>query len=250
MRDLREFTTARVGLGAAGDSLPTRALLELRMAHAKARDAVRWPLSFEDLRGRCRERGWASVVVESAARDREEYLRRPDLGRVLGVGSELPVCEDAVVFIVGDGLSALAVERHALPLLEVVFRLLGHAAFDGNPVVLVKQARVAIGDEIGFRMGAAVSVLLIGERPGLSSPDSLGVYLTYAPRPGRTDAERNCLSNIHGAGLSYELAAHKILFLIGEMRRRGLSGVGLKETAGAMGLGRSQKTEVGDRPTD
>lgn len=128
------------------------------------------------------------------------------------------------VFVIADGLSALAIHRHAIPLLERVLPQFGE-----SPIVIVEQGRVAIGDEIGAAFQAELSVVLIGERPGLSSPDSLGIYLTWHPKPGLTDADRNCISNIHGEGLSYEAAAHKLVFLMNESRRRKLSGVQLRE---------------------
>jgi ethanolamine ammonia-lyase small subunit len=250
MRRLADFTPARVELGRAGGSLLTRALLDFQLAHAKARDAVHLPLAVNSLVLELKQKGFSPITLESAARDRGEYLKRPDLGRRLSadsrerlaaVGSEL----DAV-FVIADGLSALAVHRHAVPLLELLLRDLDWRAM---PVAIVEQGRVAIGDEIGELLGARMAVVLIGERPGLSSPDSLGVYLTWQPRPGRTDAERNCVSNIRAEGLSYAGAAHKILFLMNESRRLKLSGVRLKENA-APSLGGDSVTHaklLGDR---
>ncbi len=234
LSDLRRLTAARVALGAAGESLPTRPLLDLRLAHARARDAVYWPFDADALRSEMASRGWSAAVVNSAARDRDEYLKRPDLGRRLDVSASaaLTAAPGSIAWIVGDGLSPLAVERHAAPLLDRTFAMLGEAP--SAPMVIVRQARVAVGDEIGERLGADATVMLIGERPGLSSPDSLGVYLTWAPRAGRTDAERNCISNVHAAGLSYEAAAFRLVFLLREMRRRRLSGVALKDTSGSV----------------
>jgi ethanolamine ammonia-lyase small subunit len=175
--------------------------------------------------------GWSSLVLSSQAASREEYLLRPDLGRTLSEKSRDELAnqglEAPVVFCVSDGLSAAAIHRHAANLLRELK--------PEPPVVLVEQGRVAAGDWVGAFFKAQVCVLLIGERPGLSSPDSLGVYITYNPRPGRSDAERNCVSNIHDQGLSYGLAAEKILYLIREARRLKLSGVGLKERAGLLG---------------
>jgi ethanolamine ammonia-lyase small subunit len=229
---LRDHTTARVELGRAGVSLPTRALLEFQLAHAKARDAVRLPLAVASIGLELEQRGIDSVTLASQARDRDEYLKRPDLGRRLNDESRerLTALRDEydAAFVIADGLSALAVHRHAVAMVEV---LLGGLDWRIAPVAIVEQGRVAIGDEIGEALGARMVVVLIGERPGLSSPDSLGAYLTWQPQPGRTDAERNCVSNIRAEGLSYAAAAHKLLFLMKESRRRKLSGVQLKEAA-------------------
>jgi ethanolamine ammonia-lyase small subunit len=232
MRSLRDFTPARVDLGRTGHSLPTHELLDFQLAHAKARDAVHLPLDLRSLLLELKRKNIACMTLVSEVHDRPTYLRRPDLGRHLNADSRAALAPlksgyDAV-FVIADGLSALAVHRHVGPLLELVL-----AKLDWNiaPIAIVEQGRVAIGDEIGELLGAKLSVVLIGERPGLSSPDSLGIYLTWQPRPGRTDAERNCISNIRADGLSYELAAHKLLFLMNESRRLKLSGVQLKESA-------------------
>jgi len=229
---LRDYTSARVELGRAGSSLPTRALLEFQLAHAKARDAVHLPLAVNSLVVELKQKGIGSLSLSSAARNRDEYLKRPDLGRRLDDESRerlLPLkAEYDGAIVIADGLSALAVHRHAVPLLEILLR-----DFDWRmaPVAIVEQGRVAIGDEIGELLGTRMVVVLIGERPGLSSPDSLGAYLTWQPGLGRTDAERNCISNIRAEGLSYAVAAHKLLFLMNEARRLKLSGVRLKEDA-------------------
>jgi ethanolamine ammonia-lyase small subunit len=232
MLRLRDYTSARVELGRAGVSLPTRALLEFQLAHARARDAVHLPLAVNSLAVELKQKGIESIALASAARNRDEYLKRPDLGRRLNNDSRdrlLPLRADYdAAFVLADGLSALAVHRHAVPLMELLLRDLDWRI---APVAIVDQGRVAIGDEIGDALGARMVVILIGERPGLSSPDSLGAYLTWQPRPGRTDAERNCISNIRAEGLSYALAAHKLLFLMNESRRLKLSGVQLKEAA-------------------
>jgi ethanolamine ammonia-lyase small subunit len=231
---LRYFTTARVALGRVGDSLPTQELLAFQLAHARARDAVHAQLDSASLALELTQKGWECVVVRSAARDRAEYLRRPDLGRRLAENVSLaPGNYDACV-VIADGLSALAIERHAVPLLDAFLPALIQAGWKIAPLLIATQARVAVGDAIGVLLGAKMSVVLIGERPGLSSPDSLGVYLTWDPKPGRTDAERNCLSNIREEGLSYALAAHKLLYLMTEARRRRISGVTLKEEAAAL----------------
>jgi ethanolamine ammonia-lyase small subunit len=236
MHRLRDFTPARVGLGRVGTGLPTRALLEFQLAHAKARDAVHLPLAVHSLMVELEQKEISSIALSSAARHRDEYLKRPDLGRRLSQESRdrlTPLRADYdAAFVIADGLSALAVHRHAVPLLEL---LLHDLDWRIAPVAIVEQGRVAIGDEIGELLGAAMVVVLIGERPGLSSPDSLGAYLTWQPRPGRTDAERNCVSNIRAEGLSYAVAAHKLLFLMNESRRLKLSGVRLKENAALIG---------------
>lgn len=228
MASLRNYTNARVDLGRVGDSVPTAALLEFRLAHAKARDAVHLPMDSRSLMQEFSGLGWDSIVLMSQARTREEYLLRPDLGRRLAQASEkqLAGLEIPLLFCLVDGLSASAVHRHAANLLKQLD--------PGMPIILVEQGRVAVGDQVGELVRAEVCVLLIGERPGLSSPDSLGVYITYNPRTGRSDAERNCVSNIHDQGLSYEAAARKILYIVHEARTRKLTGVLLKERAAAL----------------
>jgi ethanolamine ammonia-lyase small subunit len=232
MRSLREFTPARVELGRTGHSLPTRELLDFQLAHAQARDAVHLALDVSSMVIELKQKNIPSVTLASEAHDRSTYLHRPDLGRRLNADSRerLTVVKSDydAVFVIADGLSALAVHRHAVPVVQLVLAKLDWAI---APVAIVEQGRVAIGDEIGELLGAKLSIVLIGERPGLSSPDSLGLYLTWQPRQGRTDAERNCISNIRGEGLGYELAAHKLLFLMNESRRLKLSGVQLKERA-------------------
>jgi ethanolamine ammonia-lyase small subunit len=238
---LGKFTSARIALGRAGSSIPTRGLLEFQLAHARARDAVHRDLAPDTLRDTLTVSGWETLEVMSAAKDRRTFIQRPDLGRILDDPSKRlletrPVAREPfdVVFIVSDGLSALAVERHAAPLLEGIGARLKDAGWRLAPLVLVSQGRVAVGDEIGALLSARIAVILIGERPGLSAADSLGAYLTYDPVPGRTNAQRNCISNIRPAGLGYAAAAHKLYFLLCEARRRKLSGVDLKEDAPAL----------------
>jgi ethanolamine ammonia-lyase small subunit len=243
--DLRALTPARVAMGSTGVSLTTRHALEFSLAHAQARDAVYSALAIPSLMTELRERGLAAVAVKSAATDRTEYLRRPDLGRTLAPSSAARLAESAtsgrqpgklISIILADGLSALAVERHAVPLLDALFPLLRLNArqptawWELTPVVIAEQARVALGDEVGAALHAAVSVMLIGERPGLSSPASLGAYITWAPHPGRTDAERNCVSNIRSEGLDYTAASAKIAWFLTEARRLGATGVELRES--------------------
>jgi ethanolamine ammonia-lyase small subunit len=228
MMKLSDYTPARVGLGIAGESLPTKALLDFRLAQARARDAVHFPLDAAGLSEEMRACGWTPVVLRSSASNRAEYLRRPDKGRRLSDASagELSDRKCKTAIVVADGLSALAVHRHAVPFLKEM-GLTGQTA-----VWVVLEGRVAVGDHIGELLQAELSIVILGERPGLTTPDSLGVYLTWGPRVGRNDAERNCISNIHGQGLSYAEAAHKLAFLSNEARERKLSGVALKETAG------------------
>lgn len=234
MKDLRRFTAARVGLGRAGNSLPTPEVLGFALAHARARDAVHLPLDVPGLLRECEAEGWTALALESASRDRAEYLRRPDLGRRLSESSraKLEMCRGRydATFSIADGLSALAVHHHALAVLREV-RLLLDESWRVAPLTIVHLGRVAVGDEIGSALQAALSVMLVGERPGLSSPDSLGIYLTWNPRPGHLDSERNCISNIHSGGLSACDAARLLVFLMAESRQRRLSGVNLKAPA-------------------
>ena len=235
MRELRQFTMARVGLGRTGNSVPTRELLDFQLAHARARDAVHRLFDPHALAAELNTAGLGSLVVTSAARSRAEYLRRPDFGRCLAESSKQAVRETGgpfdVIFIVADGLSPLAVETSAVPLLRLVTDRLDPAEWRIAPVVIAVQGRVALGDEIGAIAQASLAVMLIGERPGLSSVDSMGVYLTWAPKPGRTDAERNCISNIRPEGLTIGAASELLLMLMRDARGRQLSGVGLKARA-------------------
>lgn len=237
---LRRFTNARIALGRAGSSLPTAPLLAFELAHAQARDAVHQPLDTAALGDAIRAAGFDTLDARSAAPDRDVYLRRPDLGRVLDDESARRLaayaceteCERELVFVAADGLSAFAAQRHAAPLLAAL-----RAKLDGwnlGPVVIATQARVALGDRIGELLRAQIVVVMIGERPGLSSPDSLGLYVTYAPRAGRHDAERNCISNVRPEGLGYDAAAFKLLWLLNEARRLKLTGVGLKDLSGSL----------------
>ena len=226
---LKHFTRARIGLGRAGDSLPTAAQLDFQMAHAKARDAVHgavdWPRMAAALAP------LETILISSAAPERATYLRRPDLGRTLAPGEaeKLPSGPYDLVFIIGDGLSAAACYAHAAATVRAT--LLKLQGLNIGPIVLARGARVALSDPIGAAMGARLAIMLIGERPGLSTADSLGAYLTFSPRPGRRDSERNCLSNIHAHGLTPEQAATKLAWLAREALRLGLTGVTLKEAA-------------------
>jgi len=247
---LRRFTRARIALGRAGTSLPTAPHLEFQLAHARARDAVHHPLAIEPLRMALAQRGREVIVLRSAAGDRLVYLQRPDRGRRLDPESRSSLEERAgrskegfdAAFVVADGLSAFAIEANALPFVDAMLAKLDLERWRIAPVVIVEQGRVAVGDEVGEILGAGMVAILIGERPGLSSPDSMGIYLTYNPRIGTTDAQRNCISNIRREGMSCELAAHKLNYLMREARRRRLTGVGLKdesEAPGAIAAGRN-----------
>jgi ethanolamine ammonia-lyase small subunit len=222
--DLRSFTPARVALGRSGHSLPTSELLRFQLDHARARDAVYCELDTGAIR-------LPHVVLRSAAKDRATYLRRPDLGRSLSPDSRAQLVRGdyGAAIVIADGLSAPAIHHHAELLLDALLPRL--ADWRLAPLSVVLQGRVAIGDEIGEALGARMVVVLIGERPGLTSPDSLGIYLTWDPRPGRSDAERNCISNVRAEGIGYDLAAHKLHFLMSASRTRRLSGVSLKEDA-------------------
>jgi ethanolamine ammonia-lyase small subunit len=222
--DLRSFTPARVALGRAGHSWPTAEFLRFQLDHARARDAVWEELDPGSL-------GLPHILLRSAAPDRHTYLRRPDLGRSLSAESRMLLEKgsyDAAI-VLADGLSAAAIRRHAAPLLAELTPRWDAEGWRIAPLTMVLQGRVAIGDEIGQRLGAQMVAVFIGERPGLSSPDSLGVYLTWDPRPGRTDAQRNCISNIRAEGLPYRTAAATLHFLMREARVRKLTGVALKE---------------------
>ena len=229
--DLRRFTPARVALGRAGNGLPTAAHLDFQAAHAAARDAVHAELDVAALRGALSALGIDSVVVRSEATDRHTYLLRPDLGRRLLPADRLLLTPrpGGFAFVVCDGLSATAVARHAAAVLAIMVPALLAQGLTVPPVVVAQQGRVALGDDIGEALGAEAVAVLIGERPGLSAADSLGIYLTWQPRRGRTDAERNCISNIRPEGFPPASAADKLLWLIGTMRRLRLTGVGLKD---------------------
>jgi ethanolamine ammonia-lyase small subunit len=236
---LRSLTPARLALGRAGASLPTGEVLRFGWDHARARDAVQLPLDAEALQRDIEAQGLATVRVASRASDRATYLMRPDLGRRLDPNDAQAIAQSAgcdLALVVGDGLSSLAVQRHAPAVLSEISGLVP-PDWRLSPVVIATQARVALGDEIGERLRAGMVAMLIGERPGLSSPDSLGIYLTWQPRVGRSDAERNCISNIRPEGLSYAQAAHKVIWLCREAKRMRLSGVALKDRSDLRDLG-------------
>ncbi|MCV2351239.1 ethanolamine ammonia-lyase subunit EutC [Paucibacter sp. Y2R2-4] len=233
---LRSHTPARIGIGRAGTSLPTRELLDFGAAHAQARDAVLLPLDVEGLTaGLMAEQGLTCLHVQSRCTEREVYLRRPDLGRRLNAASAESLRAAAgpavdLAIVLADGLSAIACQRHGLPLLGLLRQELAGDQLRRAPhIIIATQARVALGDDIGALLNARAVLMLLGERPGLSSPDSLGAYLTFAPQVGRTDAERNCVSNIRPEGLPLVIAAKRIAWLLRESLRRQISGVALKD---------------------
>jgi ethanolamine ammonia-lyase small subunit len=237
---LRRFTAARIALGRTGVSLPTEPQLAFQLAHAQARDAVQMALDDAALaQSLTASLGLPCIRVRSAAADRATYLRRPDLGRMLDEESRLalaspkpPAAPYDIGFVIADGLSALAIERHASPFLRSWIDALAPGAMSLAPLVIVRQGRVAVGDEVAQLLGVQLVVVMIGERPGLSSPDSMGLYLTWQPRVGLTDERRNCISNVRPAGLAYPDAARKLHYLVSEARRRGVSGVALKDESG------------------
>src|ERR1700760_2111775 len=228
---LRSYTPARIALASTGVSLATRPLLDFQLAHAQARDAVHAAIDVRMLCDELRRSELPALALESKARDRSTYLCRPDLGRALSEESAslLRPGEYDVVFVIADGLSALAVERHALRLMREVLPMV--AGWRLAPVCVVEQGRVAIGDAIGEALQAHLAVVLIGERPGLSSPDSLGVYITWEPRRGKKDSERNCISNVREEGLGHAAAANRLHYYMQESSRLHMTGLGLKDPA-------------------
>jgi len=232
---LTQFTPARIALGRAGISLPTRACLEFQLAHALARDAVNIPLDFASLAQRLNLLGYPTLILQTQAENQRVYLQRPDLGRLLSASAmaclqhSATIQADAVV-VVADGLSSKAIEHHAEPFLGLLLPELQQKNYTLPPVCLVKHGRVAIGDAVAEYYSAKLCIVLIGERPGLSSPDSMGIYFTYQAKSGiSTDADRNCISNIHNNGLSYEQAIKKLLFLLKGAEKLQFSGVNLKD---------------------
>ena len=237
LTDLRDLTPARVGLGRAVASLPTEALLDFTLDHARARDAVHAAFDSPAIVSGLHDLGLEAVEVRSRARNRADYLRRPDLGRMLDPASQPLLASHGgiacrLAIVIGDGLSPAAVNVHAIALIRSLVPRLLADGIEISRAVVADGARVALGDEIGAVLGAGMMLMLIGERPGLSASDSLGAYVTFAPKPGRTDAERNCVSNIHGAGLGYDEAAFRIAWLIREGLARGVTGVALKDESG------------------
>jgi ethanolamine ammonia-lyase small subunit len=234
---LRDYTAARIALGRTGSSLPLKPSLEFRLAHACARQAVYSLMEVERLVGEVEALSLSVAVLHSQAHDRAAYLQRPDQGRALDEASRqlLHAQESAdgydIAFVVADGLSATAININAIPLLKHTLATMKGDGWRVAPVVIVQQGRVAVGDEVGELLKARLVVMLIGERPGLSSTDSLGIYLTFEPRVGRTDESRNCISNVRPTGLPVEAAAGKLVYLVREAFRLKLSGVNLKDSS-------------------
>ena len=238
---LQRHTSARIALGRAGVSVPSNALLDFKLAHAHARDAVYSTLDYDTLTAALKKMGLETINLRSQATTRQEYLQRPDLGRKLSEASKDLLTSAAsenqtrLSVIVADGLSAEAVNDHVLSLIGLLLARFRESGITLAPFALVDQGRVAISDEVGFLLRSEMALILIGERPGLTSPNSLGAYLTYSPRPGLTDESRNCISNIRPEGLPYGEAADKLFYLIREALRRKVSGVSLKDNAGLLG---------------
>lgn len=238
---LRQYTSARIGLGHVGTSVPTEALLAFQQAHAQARDAVHLPLDTQPLEALCTRLNWPDLSVHSQADNRAVYLQRPDYGRQLRSdererlkATATAPCDVAVV--VADGLSALAIHHYVPTMLTRLHALAEREQWTLSPMVIAHQARVAIADDIGECLQARLVLILIGERPGLSSPDSLGIYLTYAPQVGCSDAQRNCISNIRPEGLTYPAAMSTLSYLMHEALQRQCTGIGLKDHAGSTPL--------------
>ena len=236
---LREFTAARIAIGRTGTSIPVKESLAFKLAHAHARDAVYSVLDIDGASAALKVFNLPVLHLHSKATTRHKYLKRPDRGRQLSDESETYLQDYStgadISIIIVDGLSAAAVNENAFPLLDILIPMLIEAKFKIAPISLVEQGRVAIGDGIGFALKAKFSILLIGERPGLSSADSMGAYLTYNPQPGLTDESRNCISNIRLKGLTHKPAADKIFYHVIESFKRKLSGIGLKDNAGLIG---------------
>lgn len=238
---LKAFTNARIALGRTGTAIPLKEVLQFKLAFAYAKDAVYSALNVDELIKELNVFNLPIYKLQSRAINREMYLQRPDLGRLLNAKSIELLKENKsenksninfdVAIIIADGLSAIAMNKHAFPVVELLINELKRLNYAIAPITIVEQGRVAIGDETGYYLNAQMSVVLIGERPGLTSPDSMGAYLTYNPKQGLTDERRNCVSNIRPEGLIYELAAQKIMYLIQESLRLQLSGVELKDNS-------------------
>ena len=228
-RDLRRFTDARVALGRAGNALPTAAHLDFQEAHARARDAVWSKLDTAKLEEELLPLSLPIQRVTSQAEERRRFLLRPDLGRRLPEGTVMPKAPGSIALVIADGLCASGVQQQAPALLNILVPALSKAGFTPGPIIIAEQARVALGDDVAEAMEAAAIVVLIGERPGLSATDSMGLYITWAARRGSNDAMRNCISNIRPGGLSADFAAAKALWLLAEARKLGATGVALKD---------------------
>lgn len=238
LESLQQFTAARIALGRVGNSIPLQQSLQLKLAHAHARDAIYSALDSDALIDGLQHLNLPILKVHSNAESREQYLQRPDLGRQLHEATAQTLTIYAspcdVCIIIADGLSAHAVNTNAIPLINALMPLFKGMKYKLSPVILAEQARVALADPVAFELQAKLSIILIGERPGLSSADSVGAYLTYGPKPGLTNESRNCVSNIRTQGLAFDLAAQKIFYLVQEAFKRRLSGVSLKDNAGLL----------------
>ncbi|HTD98272.1 MAG TPA: ethanolamine ammonia-lyase subunit EutC [Mucilaginibacter sp.] len=239
LKGLKEFTAARIGIGRTGASIPLKQSLEFKLAHAHARDAVYSELDIDGLTAYLSQFELPVLQLHSQAAYREQYLQRPDLGRQLNEESISQLTDYNengidVVIVIADGLSATAVNNNAIGLLKILIPQIVSAGLKPAPICLVKQGRVAVADDIGMQLNAKLSLILIGERPGLSSADSMGAYLTFNPKPGLTDESRNCISNIRPYGLTFKPAAKKLFYLIQEALKRKISGVSLKDNAGLL----------------
>jgi ethanolamine ammonia-lyase small subunit len=233
---LRSFTPARIALGRTGVSIPLKENLAFRLAHAHARDAVFSVLEMDRIAEELKNFQLPVLRLQTECTGRTEYLQRPDLGRLLNEVSRQRVSDYQnrsfdIAILLADGLSATAINKHAIPLLCLLIPLLRQASISIAPISIIENGRVAVGDEVGSLLRADISLILIGERPGLSSPDSMSAYLTWQPAIGLTDERRNCISNIRPEGLTYALAAEKLLYLLKEMCRLQISGVQLKDNA-------------------
>jgi ethanolamine ammonia-lyase small subunit len=233
-KELKKYTSARIGLKRSGSSVGTRQLLEFQLAHAQTKDAVHEEVDFESLEETLTKYKLPIIQLSSLANSKSLYLQRPDFGKVLDEKSEgvlglLAKKDFDITLVIGDGLSAFAIQNNIEPLFEALIPKLLEQSYNISPISLVRYARVAVGDQIGSGFNSKMVIVFIGERPGLSSPDSLGIYMTYQPVPGLTDEKRNCISNVRIGGLPYILAAEKLIYLINESFRRKLSGVELKD---------------------
>ncbi|MEI8154146.1 MAG: ethanolamine ammonia-lyase subunit EutC [Hyphomicrobiales bacterium] len=248
--DLRRLTAARIGLRRTGASLATGPLLDFKLAHARARDAVHEPLDEARLIAELAGLGLETIASASAAESRKQFLMRPDLGRRLAAHSEQMLASHAarydVAFVITDGLSARAVQQHAAHVLGFVVPMLRDEGWRIAPLVIVRHGRVATGDAIATLLGADCAAVLIGERPGLSAPDSMGAYLTWQPAPHTTDADRNCISNIRPDGIKYSEAAHKLAHMLRAMRARRISGVQLKDDSDRLPDGANIEAAIPD----
>ncbi len=233
LNSLKKLTEARIGLGRAGTSIPTKAMLDFKLAHAEARDAVYHPLALASIQNKLTSFKLPSTTLHSQAEDRIQYLQRPDLGRKLNSASAAALNNEIknfdILICIADGLSAVAIELNALEVIRLLVPKLKQSKLSLATICLVLQGRVAIADHIGEILKAKLSLIFIGERPGLSAADSMGAYLTYNPKLGLTDDSRNCISNIRKGGLTTELAASKIFYLIQEAFSKGISGIALKD---------------------